>query len=396
MRRKSVSWWILAGLWLTAALLVSCAGASQTISGQEVDAIYTQAAQTLGARLTLEAGNTAIAMLTQLVQRTPTPRYTVSPLPPTTHTPQPPTDTSAPPTITPLPCDGAEFIGDVSIPEGTVFSPGVTFTKTWRVQNIGSCTWTTAYAWIYYSGDLFEGTVQTTLLGDVPPGSTVDISVPLVSPSQAGTYTEYWMLRNASGTLFGAGPAANTPFSVKIQVTEGETIEYDIAKDYCQATWVNSSTTLGCPTTSQDENVGFVYRDDSPRLETGDVVNKPTLVTHPDGGTQSRYSVLGEQGIIAGIFPSLRIDQGERFKATIGCLYGYTDCNALIFLLAQMPDGSQEILGSWQELYDGQVTEVDVPLDSLAGQNVNLILVVQNNGSATDDYAFWKNPRLVR
>src|SRR5690349_12154805 len=40
-------------------------------------------------------------------------------------------------------CDSAAYVKDVTIPDGTIFSPGAQFTKTWRLQNIGTCTWTT-------------------------------------------------------------------------------------------------------------------------------------------------------------------------------------------------------------------------------------------------------------
>ena len=33
--------------------------------------------------------------------------------------------------------DWAGFIADVTVPDGTAFSPGATFTKTWRLKNIG-------------------------------------------------------------------------------------------------------------------------------------------------------------------------------------------------------------------------------------------------------------------
>ena len=67
-----------------------------------------------------------------------------------TKTPIPPTATPVPPTNTPVPtaityCDWAAFITDVTVPDGTQFAPGEVFTKTWRLKNIGTCTWTPDY-----------------------------------------------------------------------------------------------------------------------------------------------------------------------------------------------------------------------------------------------------------
>ena len=49
-------------------------------------------------------------------------------------------------------CDAAGFVKDVSIPDETTIDPGGNFTKTWRLRNLGTCTWTTAYALVFDSG----------------------------------------------------------------------------------------------------------------------------------------------------------------------------------------------------------------------------------------------------
>ena len=38
-------------------------------------------------------------------------------------------------------CDWAQFITDVTVPDGAKYEPGATFKKTWRLKNIGTCTW---------------------------------------------------------------------------------------------------------------------------------------------------------------------------------------------------------------------------------------------------------------
>src|SRR5512135_3467629 len=49
-------------------------------------------------------------------------------------------------------CDRAQFIADVTVPDGTRFSPGAAFTKTWRLKNVGTCTWSTSYTLVFSSG----------------------------------------------------------------------------------------------------------------------------------------------------------------------------------------------------------------------------------------------------
>jgi len=109
--------------------------------------------------------------------------------------------------------DKMAFIDDVNIPDGTIFTPGQSFTKTWRVQNIGSCTWTSRYAlanssYNYYKKypsavDEYTGLqgpiVVFGLFDQVKPGESVNISVTLTTPSQPGTYYEYWDLYNTAG-----------------------------------------------------------------------------------------------------------------------------------------------------------------------------------------------------
>ncbi len=98
-------------------------------------------------------------------------------------------------------CDQAQFITDISIPDGTAFNPGKNFTKTWELKNIGTCTWTTAYTLTFYNGDAMSGPTALNLTSPVAPSQNIDLSVPLKSPNSAGSYRGYWILRNAGGAL---------------------------------------------------------------------------------------------------------------------------------------------------------------------------------------------------
>jgi hypothetical protein len=146
-----------------------------------------------------------------------------------TGTPLPPTQTSIPATVTPIPatntpiptavtyCDWAAFIKDVTIPDGTQFSPGEVFTKVWRLQNRGTCTWTPDYDLVFYGGAQMSGAAMQ-IPGYVAPGQTVDVAVTLTAPSTPGRYTGYWILRSSSGALFGTGASADETFYVDIYV----------------------------------------------------------------------------------------------------------------------------------------------------------------------------------
>jgi hypothetical protein len=157
-----------------------------------------------------------------MTQNAPTPTSvppTATPLPPTA-TPVQPTNTP-PPTATAVSyCDWVTFVKDVSIPDGTKLSAGDTFTKTWRLTNRGTCTWTPDYMLVFVSGDAMGGTTSVRLPGYVSPGQSLDVSVTLTAPNRRGPHVGYWMLRNTSGLLFGFGESANKAFYVDIHVED--------------------------------------------------------------------------------------------------------------------------------------------------------------------------------
>jgi hypothetical protein len=178
----------------------ACNLPSNATPTQGAESALTAAAQTV------EANMTQAAILNPpTIPPTNTPGIATSTLAVAT-TSVPPT--SPPPTQT---CDVADFIDDVTIPDGTTLEPNETFTKTWRLKNVGTCTWTPSYAVIFSSGDSMNGPATQALSGNVNPGQTVDISVDLTAPSTDGDYKGYWKLRNASGVHF-------TQFYVDIEV----------------------------------------------------------------------------------------------------------------------------------------------------------------------------------
>lgn len=102
-------------------------------------------------------------------------------------------------------CLRAEFVRDVTIPDGSFISPGKTFMKTWRIRNAGTCTWTKDFYLIYVSGTAMTSVQAIRLPHAVAPGKTVDISVSMTAPTSSGAFQSNWMLRSANGQIFGVG-----------------------------------------------------------------------------------------------------------------------------------------------------------------------------------------------
>ena len=112
---------------------------------------------------------------------------------------------------------------DVTVPDGTRYLPGESFSKTWRLVNNGSCTWTREYSVVWFSGDSIGVDEQWQLASEVAPGETVDVTVDMIAPSRSGEFQSNWKIRNSAGELFGLGPNGDAPFWVAIQVREENT-----------------------------------------------------------------------------------------------------------------------------------------------------------------------------
>lgn len=184
---------MLAPCTLLGLILTACgsspAGTTPTLS---VDAIYTAAVQTF------QAGQATQLALTP---PTETPSPTLFPtLPPVS--PLPTIGFFTPTPAGPSACDNSAYVADVTIPDGTIMAPGQSFEKKWKLQNTGSCTWSTSYQLAFASGDLMGGAPSFVKV-PVSPGNQTDIAVSLTAPTAAGSYTGTWRMQNASSQPFG-------------------------------------------------------------------------------------------------------------------------------------------------------------------------------------------------
>ncbi|GAB4579581.1 MAG: hypothetical protein Fur0022_23190 [Anaerolineales bacterium] len=356
------------------------------------DAVYTSVAQTVVAQMTQIAGNASPTPTLVGVQPTATLAPSMTPLPTFTSIPPLPTwtplptFTPLPPTPTPLPCHLAQFVSDITVADGTPFTPGSTFVKTWRLKNIGSCAWTTDYDLFFISGDKMNGATMVALPKKVNPGETVDVSVQLTAPANAGTYLGNWQLRTPSGQTFGIGASGTSSFWVKIVVVVVDYDEpYNFLVQACRATWISNAGTLPCPGQPTDSK-GFVQILTSPVRENGKTDNESALWVHPQFITN---------GFIQAEYPDIQIYPGDKFVSQVGCLYNHKDCRVIFTLSYRDANGTVKTLATWAEAYEGLDVPVSVDLSTLAGQNINLILRVDAWGNAGDDHAYWLNPHLV-
>jgi hypothetical protein len=99
-------------------------------------------------------------------------------------------------------CYNAAFVSDVTIPDGTEMKPGDTFTKTWQIQNTGTCDWNENFKFTFVGGDMF-GSDTTKIRRYIGAGSTMNMSLKMVAPGGSGTVTSSWRMADDSGNLFG-------------------------------------------------------------------------------------------------------------------------------------------------------------------------------------------------
>jgi hypothetical protein len=186
---------------LMLGLLITACGASATPSEPtpDVAAVRTSAVGTAFAQLTLTAA-VFTPTLPLVTTNTSAPEATV-------------TATATPPVVaqvtnaegTPIDlCDKYSWdvnTVDVTYPDNSVVAPGESFTKTWLIKNIGSCSWGEGYGLVFSYGERMNGEA-VPLEAAIAPGQEVEVSVTFKAPDLPGTYFSSWTMRNALGVPF--------------------------------------------------------------------------------------------------------------------------------------------------------------------------------------------------
>lgn len=116
---------------------------------------------------------------------------------------------------TPLPesacATGMAFVQNLSLDDQNMsdipaVQPGQIFTKTWRVQNNGTCPWYLSYRLIYEYGNVagarMNGNVFN-IIRETQPGTLIDLQVTLTAPPKPGVYRGVWQMIDGRGKPFG-------------------------------------------------------------------------------------------------------------------------------------------------------------------------------------------------
>jgi len=137
----------------------------------------------------------------------------------------PPSPTAMPGPLAPAPTEpctnDAQYLEDLTLPDGSDVIPGAALDKRWLVLNRGSCAWGPEYRLVQVGESRIEGPRELALYPAVP-GSQAVWQVAMLAPLEKGEYISRWQARAPDGTLFGdevyvlivVNPAPLTPTAI--------------------------------------------------------------------------------------------------------------------------------------------------------------------------------------
>jgi len=96
----------------------------------------------------------------------------------------------------------AVFVEDLTVPDGTLVSPGERIDKRWAIRNSGSCNWSAAYRLASLGESEFLAPEEVALY-PARSGEVATLQVVLEAPGTPGEYVSRWQPQAPDGSLFG-------------------------------------------------------------------------------------------------------------------------------------------------------------------------------------------------
>jgi len=135
-----------------------------------------------------------------------------APVSPITVTLNTPTISVGPlPTPTPFCSNNLLFLEDLTIPDGTIVTPGASLEKQWKVENNGTCNWDERYRVRLVAGPELGAKIEQALY-PARSGTQSTIQIVFTAPEEVGTYRSAWQAYSPDGLPFG------DPFFIEIAV----------------------------------------------------------------------------------------------------------------------------------------------------------------------------------
>jgi hypothetical protein len=91
---------------------------------------------------------------------------------------------------------------DLTVPDGSLVTPGSTLDKRWRVENSGTCNWDEKYRLKLVSG-LEMGAQTEQALYPARSGTQAVLRIIFTAPEEPGPYRSAWQAYDPHGEPFG-------------------------------------------------------------------------------------------------------------------------------------------------------------------------------------------------
>ncbi|KAF7721705.1 Next to BRCA1 protein 1 protein [Apophysomyces ossiformis] len=201
----------------------------------------------------------------------------------------------------------ASFVADITIPDGSVLSPGVEIQKIWRLKNDGQLPWPTGSRLMFTGGGILllypMNDPQGFVVPATAPGEENHVIASLQTPDAPGRYVSYFRLVTPDGTRFGDLLWCDI------------TVEDHPKQDPLSA----SSSTMIYPTLSTNSNVNV--EDENHYCESVDneaysvtTTSISVMTSSPQAQTpSSRFSMCGEEDELRELTGSQHSDSDSEY-----------------------------------------------------------------------------------
>lgn len=208
-------------------------------------------------------------------------------------------------------------------------------------------------------------TPTKTEIASIEPAQTAVLST--TSPSPIPTFT---LSANPTESSI---PAAT--------VGPDKTVIFDVFDNYCNLEIRIDGDQITC----QDNDI--IAREEIGLFETGEFFGKIISIRLSEDRLISR--VVLRTSVI-------EFSAYDRLEGYAGCLGNANGCSVLFRIYFAGEDNETIDLWVIGEFYDGRITEIDLPLSSLAGRTGSLVLQMDILNISNENRAAWINPRILR
>lgn len=217
----------------------------------------------------------------------------------------------------------------------------------------------------------------------VPPDTAIP---PTAVPATSVPPTEIFTPIPAATATSGTSSASYIDLD-----NDGKTVAHDFTQHLCEAAWMNGAVKdLPCPGDLNELTQGYtgLLSGSDQGLDPGFAM----ILNYPAG-----YGSGDGSGAIFGRFPKFTVGPNDEFRTSLACRNG-ADCFVNFTL------GYYDANGKYQEPFPTEHYKygVEPPLNyvwslsSLAGQTVEFVLAVRNEGTQSQAWALWIYPRILR